>query len=77
MEDDRGNILSDSAKTVVCEQGVTTNLKRNVFFQAPVNCENGAVPPPKPDFSLGSITSTGSAPGTADYVESTSIKCFE
>jgi hypothetical protein len=42
-----------------------------------LNCENGAVPPPKPDFSLGLITSTGSAPGTADYVESTKIKCFE
>jgi hypothetical protein len=77
MEDDRGNILIDSAKTVVCEQGVTMNLKRNVFFQGPLNCENGAVPPPKPDFSLGTITSTGSAPGTADYVESTKIKCFE
>ncbi len=77
MEDDGGNILIDSAKTVVCEQGVTTNLKRTVLFQGPLNCENGAVPPPKPDFSLGTITSTGSAPGTADYVESTKIKCFE
>jgi hypothetical protein len=35
------------------------------------------VPPPKPDFSLGTITSTGSAPGTADYVEDIKIKCFE
>jgi len=77
MEDDGGNILIDSAKTVVCEQGVTRNLKRNVFFQSPLNCENGAVPPPRPDFSLGIITSTGSAPGTTDYVESTKIKCFE
>jgi hypothetical protein len=77
MEDDRGNILVDSAKTVVCEEGVTTSLKRNVFFQGPLNCENGAVPPPKPDFSLGVITATGSAPGTADYVESIGIKCFE
>jgi hypothetical protein len=84
MEDDRGNILIDSAKTIVCEGGtdefgapLTINLKRNVFFQGPLNCENGAVPPPKPDFSLGTITSTGSAPGTADYVESTNIKCFE
>jgi hypothetical protein len=77
MEDDRGNILVDSAKTVVCEQGVTINLKRNAFFRGPLNCENGAVPPPKPDFSLGTITATGSAPGTADYVESTRIKCFE
>ncbi len=77
MEDDRHNILIDSAKLVVCEQGVTTNLKRNILFQGPLNCENGAVPPPKPDFSLGTITSTGSAPGTADHVESTKIKCFE
>jgi hypothetical protein len=77
MEDDRGNVLVDSANTVVCEQGVTMNLKRNVFFQGPLNCENGAVPPPKPGFSLGSITATGSAPGTADYVEGIKIKCFE
>ena len=77
MEDDRGNILIDSTKTVVCEQGVTQNLKRNVFFRGPLNCENGAVPPPKPDFSLGTIAATGSAPGTADYVEDIKIKCFE
>jgi hypothetical protein len=38
--------------------------------------ENGAVPPPKPDFSLGTITTTGSA-GTSVYVENTKIKCFE
>ena len=37
----------------------------------------GAVPPPAPGFSLGLITSTGSAPGTTDYVDSTIIKCFE
>jgi len=36
-----------------------------------------AVPPPKPEFSLGRITSTGSASGTTDYVESTRIKCFK
>jgi hypothetical protein len=77
MKDDSGNIIVDNAKFVRCEQGVTTNLKRDVFFWGPDNCENGAVPPPKPDFSLGTITSTGSAPGTADYVESTRIKCFE
>jgi hypothetical protein len=77
MEDDRGNILIDSAKTVVCGHGMTTNLKRNVFFQGPLNCENGAVPSPESAFSLGTITSTGSVPGTTDYVESTSIKCFE
>jgi hypothetical protein len=77
MEDDRGNILIDSSKIVVCGQGVTKNLKRDVFFRGPLNCENGAVPPPKPDFSLGTITVTGSAPGTADYVEDIKIKCFE
>jgi hypothetical protein len=52
-------------------------VKLDVFFQGPLNCENGAVPPPKPDFSLGTIAATGSAPGTADYVESIKIKCFE
>jgi len=84
MEDDSGNILIDSSKTIVCEGGLndegmpkTINLKRNVFFRGPLNCENGAVPPPKPDFSLGTITSTGTAPGTADYVEGMKIKCFE
>jgi hypothetical protein len=77
MEDDSGNILIDNAKDVVCEQGVTTTLKRNVFFQSPSNCEGGAVPSTKRGFSLGTITTTGSAPGTTDYVESTSIKCFE
>jgi hypothetical protein len=77
MEDDSGNILIDSAKTIVCEQGVTVNLKRIVLLQGPANCENGAVPPPKPDFSLGTITSTGSAPGTTDFVEITTIKCTE
>jgi cysteine-rich repeat protein len=76
MEDDGGNILIDSAKIVVCKQGVTT-LIRNVLFQGPLNCESGAVPPPKPDFSLGTITSTVSAPHTTDYVEDTMIKCFE
>jgi hypothetical protein len=78
MVDDDGDVLIDSSKTVVCEQGVTMNLKRNVFFRGPLNCENGAVPPPKPDFSLGTITSTGTgSAGTAVYVEDTKIKCFE
>jgi hypothetical protein len=77
MVDDDGDVLVDSAETVVCEQGVTTTVKWDVFLQGPLNCENGEVPSPKPGFSLGTITSTGSAPGTADYVESTRIKCFE
>ena len=77
MEDDGGNLLIDSSKIIVCEHGGATILKRDVFFQGPLNCENGAVPASKPGFSLGTITSTGSASGTADYVESTGIKCFE
>jgi hypothetical protein len=56
---------------------VTKNVKRNVFFRGPLNCENGAVSPPEPGFSLGTITSTGSAPGTADSVEDIRLKCFE
>ena len=63
---------------IACEGGgVTINLKRDAVFQGPLNCENGAMLPPKPDFSLGTITATGSAPGTADYVEGIKIKCFE
>ena len=77
MEDDRGNILIDSAKTIVCEQGETRSVKRSVFFRGPLNCENGTVPLPKPGFSVGAITSTGSALGAADYVEDIRIKCFE
>jgi hypothetical protein len=57
--------------------GVTTNLELDASFQSPLNCEYGAPPSPKPGFSLGTITSTGSAPGTVDYVEGTKIKCFE
>ena len=78
MVDDNGDGVFNDGKNIVCEGGgVTTNVKLDVFFQGPLNCENGAVPPPKPDFSLGTITSTGSAPLTADYVEDIKIKCFE
>jgi hypothetical protein len=78
MVDDDGNVLVDSAESIVCEGGgITTTVKWDVFFQGPLNCENGAVPAPKPGFSLGTITTTGSAPLTPYYVESTSIKCFE
>jgi hypothetical protein len=78
MVDDDGDVLIDRYEWVVCEGGgVTTTVKRDVFFQGPMNCENGAVPLPKPGFSLGAITSTGSAHGTAYYVEDTKIKCFE
>ena len=78
MEDDRDNILIDSAKIIVCEQGSDEEPEKKCPSSGVrLNCENGAVPPPKPDFSLGTITSTGSAPSTADYVEGIKIKCFE
>jgi len=78
MVDDDGNGVFNDGKTVVCEGGgVATDVKLDVFFQGPLNCENGAVPPPKPGFSVGTITSTGSASGTAEYVESIKIRCFE
>jgi len=85
MVDDDGHVLINSSKTIVCEGGtkedgtpITKNVKRDVFFQGPDNCENGAVPPPKPDFSLGTITSVGTGSvGTSFYVENTKIKCFE
>ncbi len=80
MVDDTGDVLIDNGKTIVCEGGgggATISVKRNVVVQSPVNCENGAVPPPRPDFTLGTITSTGSASGTTDYVKAISIKCFE
>jgi hypothetical protein len=78
MVDDDGDVLVDRYEWVVCEGGgVTTTVKRDVFFQGPMNCENGAVPPPKPGFSLSTITSTGWVFLTANYVENTSIKCFE
>ena len=78
MVDDDGDVLVDHYEWVICEGGsVTTKVKRDVFFQGPMNCENGVVPSPKPGFSLGTITSTGSVFGTAVYVESTKIKCFE
>jgi hypothetical protein len=78
MVDDDGDGVFNDGKTIVCGGGRgSTTVKLDVFFQGPLNCENGAVPPPKPDFSLGTIMSTGSAPGTADYVEDIKIKCFE
>jgi len=80
MVDDDGDGIVSGGKNVVCEGGgKTINVKLDVFFQGPLNCENSAVPPSgKPGSSTGTITSTatGSA-GTTPYVESTGIKCFE
>ena len=74
MVDDDGDVLVDSSETIVCEGGgVTTNVKRNVFFQGPKNCQGSDVPSDK---STGAITSTGTgSAGTAVYVEDTKITC--
>jgi hypothetical protein len=78
MVDDDGDVLVDHSERVTCKGGgVTTTVKWDVFFQGPLNCENGAVPPPKPGFSTGTIAITGTAPLTPYYYESTRIKCFE
>jgi hypothetical protein len=74
MVDDDGDVLIDSAKTVVCSGG-SQKSTREVYFQSPLNCEGSAVP--DPPFSSGVITATGSAPGTADHVEDLTIKCNE
>jgi len=63
--------------TILSEIPPPESLRTYVFFRGPLNCDDGSVPPLKPGFSLGTITSTGSAPGTADYVEDTKTKCFE
>jgi hypothetical protein len=80
MVDDDGDLVSSGGKTVVCEGGgKTTNVKLDVLFQGPLNCENSDVPASgNPSSSTGTITSmaTGSA-GTTPRVESTKIKCFE
>jgi len=78
MVDDDGDVLVDHSEPVTCEGGgVTTTVKWDVFFQGPLNCENGAVPSPKPGFSAGTIAITGAAPLRPYYYESTRIKCFE
>jgi len=78
MVDDDGDVLIDHSELVTCEGGgVTTTVKWDVLFQGPLNCENGAVPPPKPGFSTGTIAITGAAPLRPYYYESTRIKCFE
>ena len=78
MVDDTGDVLIDNGKRIVCEgAGGTISVKRNVVVKSPLNCENGAVPPPGSSFTLGAITSTGSASGTTDFVKAIGIKCFK
>ena len=73
MVDDDGDILIDSAKTVVCDGG-PSQVTRSVFVQGPLNCKDSAVPD---GISSGFITATGSAFGAPDYVELIQIKCTE
>jgi hypothetical protein len=75
MVDDDGDVLIDSAKIVVCNGGAN-KLNREVFFQSPLNCKDSAVPT-GPGLSTSVITTTGSAPGTGDYVETHTINCLE
>jgi hypothetical protein len=77
VDDDDQSIFYDG-KIIACEGGgATANVKFDVFFQGPKNCENSAVPTggnhPK-STGLATSTATGSA-GTAPYVETTSIRC--
>jgi len=73
MVDDDGDILIDSAKTVVCDGG-PSRMVRTVFIQGPLNCKDSAVPD---GISRGFITATGSAFGSPDYVELLEMNCTE
>jgi hypothetical protein len=71
-----GDILIDSAKIVVCkarDNRVPTSVRRDVFYQSPLNCENSDVPPSP--HSTGEITATVSIAGQPDYVEILRTKC--
>ena len=78
MVDDSGNFLIGNGKTVVCKaEDAESSTERTVVVESPAHCANGAVPPPGSNFSLGTITSTGTGSlGTTDYVEDTRIKCL-
>ena len=73
MVDDDGFVLIDSAKTVTCSEK-TQHIVRNVLVQGPLNCKDSAVPDGN---SVGVITATGSASGTADFVKDIAIHCGE
>ena len=74
MEDDDGDVLIDGSKTVVCSHGQRTSLKRDVFFQGPLNCKDSAVP--ASGFTNGDITATVSINDVAVYEEIHNLKCF-
>jgi hypothetical protein len=77
MVDDDGDVLIDSAKIAECNGG-SKKVTREVLIQGPLNCEGSAVPSGSPSgSSTGVIKATGSAPGTADYVEDLTIRCRE
>jgi hypothetical protein len=86
MVDDDGDVLIDNGKTIQCKGGLDNdglpfmkNIKRNVFFQGPLNCKDSAVPPDTGPSSstTGLITATGTgSAGTTPYVEDIKIKCF-
>lgn len=73
MVDDDGDVIVDSAKAVVCNGGAQQSV-RTVTVMGPINCKDSAVPDGE---SSSFITATGSAPGSADYVENLTINCTE
>ena len=73
MVDDDGDVLIDSAKIAVCENGGQKQMVRSVLVQ-PKNCKDSAVPA---GTSSSFITATGSAFGAPDYVELLTINCNE
>ena len=73
MVDDDGDVLIDSAKTVLCVAGMQQKISRSVLFRGPLHCANSDVP--SGVSSTGVITATGSATGSPDYVESHTVRC--
>ena len=71
-----GDVLIDSAKTATCNGGAQ-KVDRKVLIQSPLNCAGSVVPSGPSGFTAGVIRATGSAPGTADYVEDLTINCHE
>jgi hypothetical protein len=76
MVDDDGDVLIDSAKTATCNGGAQ-KVDRKVLIESPLNCAGSVVPSGRGGFTAGVIRATGSAPGTADYVEDLTINCHE
>jgi hypothetical protein len=73
LVDDDGDVLLDSAKTIVCGPPGSLSLNRIAFFQSPLNCENSAVPSGN---SFGDIFATSTIDADV-YEETLTLKCSE